>query len=84
MKNQYFTQNQTTNNDTAEEIFSQYEKERKLSDYQKLYNLGIFLHINVNNNLQIADFFHPKPNQKLVKAYEKVNGKMVFCKIWVY
>lgn len=84
MKNSIFNFSQVTNDETPEEIFSKYDKERKLSDYQKLYNLGIFLHVNKDNNLKRADFFDLKPNHRLVKAYDKVNGTIIFTKIWVY
>lgn len=68
-----------------EDQFNQFEQTRDIKDLQPLYNAGIYLHrltaggsrTKQTSKLNTAD-------KRLVKMYDKINGKLTFTKILVY
>lgn len=85
MQNLKIHQDEPNHNDTlAEDLFDIYEKTRSVSDYQKLWNKGIYLHEIRGNKWNPCDYFYPRPEQALIKCYDIINGKMTFTKIGVY
>ena len=68
-----------------EDLFDQFEKTRSLQDLQPLYNAGIFLHeispngADTNRRTELNT-----EGKRLVKMYDKINGKLQFTKILVY
>lgn len=75
----------TTNCDTpAEDLFDIYEKSRSVKDYQKLWNMGIYLHEIRGNEWVKCDYFNLHPEQSFIKCYDIIDGKMTFTKIGVY
>ena len=85
MQNLKIHQSQPTIDETqAEDLFDIYEKSRSVSDYQKLWNMGIKLHEIRGNKWTPCDYFDPRPEQSLIKCYDIIDGKMTFTKVGVY
>lgn len=74
----------TTIDETPEDIFDRYEKSRSVSDYQKLWNMGIFLHEITGNEWVKCDYFDPPKEKSFIKLYNIIDGKMTFTGIGVY
>ena len=73
------------NNNANEVLFDAFENSRSLKDLQPLYNNGIFLHeISGNGTTTEKRSLLNTEGKKLVKAYDLINGKMIFNKILVY
>lgn len=68
-----------------ESQFTQFEQSRSLKDLQPLYNAGIFLYeISPNGADTQRRTELNTEGKRLVKMYDKVNGKLQFTKILVY
>lgn len=84
MQNDKIKYETTTNCETPEDLFDRYEKSRSVSDYQKLWNMGIFLHEIRGNEWVKCDYFDPRPEQQFIKVYDMIDSKLKFTKIGVY
>lgn len=68
-----------------EDFFDKFEKTRSLQDLQPLYNAGIFLYeISPNGSNTKRRTELNTSGKRLVKMYDKINGKLKFTKILVY
>lgn len=68
----------------AEELFHVYEETRSLNDLYPLYEIGIYLHELKDGNSTKERREITTVGKRLVKMYDKINGKMTFTKILVY
>ena len=68
-----------------EDFFTKFEKTRSLKDLQPLYNAGVYLYeISPNGADTQRRTELNTEGKRLVKMYDKINGKLQFIKILVY
>lgn len=68
-----------------EDQFNQFEQSRDVKDLQPLYNAGIYLYRLTDGGSRTKKTSKLNTaGKRLVKMYDKINGKITFTKILVH